>query len=346
MAIITSEFETLVDTTRVDDKVTLKGLVETSREMQKHWSDKTVNNEERANFGINDELQFVYQPERGERRAVDITDTAFSQLCTRLGVPAKYVRKCVESGKTSLALANFHAWSDDCRNNMLVREYDGVARAVLSDSYAPYDSYKVLRALNYTVDSKRFVPTQVHLAADRLHVRFVDYNQLPVDNDGSPLYAGFIVDSSDVGRGSLNMKFFLYRSVCRNGMAISSLGGTLFRQSHIGEKMTESKMMVFNRAFMDVDRLCENAVALVKENRGKQLKDYEMEMYLEKARREMRLSEKSMDKLKGLVGNNSVYEPTKWGFINGVTELAQDFTLDTRIDMENWAGELFTKSAA
>ena len=26
---------------------------------------------------------------------------------------------------------------------------------------------------------------------------------------------------------------------------------------------------------------------------------------------------------------------------NGVTELAHDFTLDTRIDMERWAGELF-----
>lgn len=39
-------------------------------------------------------------------------------------------------------------------------------------------------------------------------------------------------------------------------------------------------------------------------------------------------------------------EPTKWGFINGITELAQDFTLDTRYDMENWAGELFTKTAA
>lgn len=110
--------------------------------------------------------------------------------------------------------------------------------------------------------------------------------------------------------------------------------------------MTDSKIAVFNRAFMDIDRLADMAVTLVKENNGRRLKDYEMQMYLEKARREMKLSEKSMEKLQMLVGDGGTYEPTKWGFINGVTELAQDFTLDTRYDMENWAGELFTKTAA
>lgn len=37
-------------------------------------------------------------------------------------------------------------------------------------------------------------------------------------------------------------------------------------------------------------------------------------------------------------------EPTR--LFNGVTELAQDYTLDTRFEMEQWAGEFFTKVAA
>lgn len=86
-------------------------------------------------------------------------------------------------------------------------------RAVLSDSYTPFDSYKVLKTLNNTVDSNIYKPSQVYLSTDRLHIRFVNHEPLPIDNDGSPLYAGFTVDSSDVGRGSLNMKFFIYRSV-------------------------------------------------------------------------------------------------------------------------------------
>ena len=68
-----------------------------------------------------------------------------------------------------------------------------------------------------------------------------------------------------------------------------------------------------------------------------------MKMYLEKAKREMKLSEKSMEKLQDLI--SGTYEPTKWGIINGVTELAQDFTLETRLDMEHWAGEFFAKTA-
>lgn len=71
----------------------------------------------------------------------------------------------------------------------------------------------------------------------------------------------------------------------------------------------------------------------------KMLKDYEMEMYMEKAKREIKLSEKSRKKLEELMA--STYDRTKWGFINSMTELAQNFTLDTRLEMEQWAGKLF-----
>jgi len=345
MAIINGGVEMLVHTGRVQDEVTLKSLMAQGRDMDKEWRNHIVVNDVRTNFAVNDKTQLVIQPVQGEKKTMDITDNAFSQLCTRMGVPAKYIKKCFAEGKSELAIANFRAWENDNIGNMLVREYNGVARAVLSERYAPFDNYRVLRALNYTMDTKRFIPTQVYMSEEKLHIRFVDYQPLPIDNDGSPLYAGVILSSNSIGAGSLSLKFFIYRSVCKNGMAISSMGGTLFRQNHVGEKMTDSKIAVFNRAFMDIDRLADMAVSLVRENKGKYLKDYELEMYLEKARREMKLSEKSMDKLKLLVGNNGVYEPTKWGFLSGITELAQEFTLDTRYDMENWAGDLFLKAA-
>lgn len=347
MAIINSEVETLVHTRSVQQEVTLKSLMEQSRDMDKKWVNHIVNNENKTNFAVNSDLQLVINPVHGGTKTMDITDNAFSQLCTRMGVPAKYIKKCFAAGKSDLAVENFRAWENEHTGNMLVRESDGIARAVLSDSYSPFDNFRVLRALNYTMDTKRFIPTQVFMSQEKLHIRFVDYQPLPVsDGTGSPLYAGVILSSNSVGAGSLSLKFFIYRAVCKNGMAISSMGGTLFRQNHIGEKMTDSKIAVFNRAFMDIDRLADMAVTLVKENNGKRLKDYEMQMYLEKARREMKLSEKSMEKLQMLVRDGGTYEPTKWGFINGITELAQDFTLDTRYDMENWAGELFTKTAA
>ena len=180
------------------------------------------------------------------------------------------------------------------------------------------------------------------ISEDKLVVRFVDFTPLPV-KDGSPLYVGFAVTSSDVGRGALSMKMFLYRSVCTNGLLVSSGNGTLYKQSHIGENMTESKMQVFQRAFNNIDLVTGEMVEIIKKNRERSLKDFEMQIFVEKAKRELKLSKEQSEQFENLVG---VYEPTRWGIVNSVTELAQKFSLDRRIELEEWAGNFFTFKAA
>ena len=338
MAIIPHDFETLI-TAHGTQRCDYAALLDKSYEIKKKWQNDIVVNEDKTNFSLDTDLRFQYMTAYGEKKEADITQFAFSQLCARMGVPANYIKKCFASGKGDLALENFRAWANEADNNLLVRANDGVVRAVLSDSYTPFDSYQVLRALKYTVDFNRWQPTQVFLSEDRLVVRFVDFTPLSV-NDGSPLYLGFTVSSSDVGRGSLNIKMMVYRSVCTNGLLISSLGGTLYKQHHIGEAMSGSKLEAFNRVFADVDVAGKTIIDNIDNCRKRELKDFEMSMLIEKAKREMKLSEKSVDRLQELV---SGYEPTKWGLVNGVTELAQDFTLETRLDMEMWAGEFFAK---
>lgn len=315
MAIIAQGFETLI-TNKGTEKCDFGELLERSRQIKEQWQNSIVINENGTNFNLDKDLKFHYMTDYGKKKEADISEFAFSQLCSRMGVPANYIKKCFANGKEDLAIQNFRAWANDTENNLLVRENDGVVRAVLSDSYT--------------------------LSEDRLVVRFVDFTPIPV-NDGSPLYLGFTVSSSDVGRGSLNAKMMIYRSVCTNGLLISSMGGTLYKQHHIGEAMSESKLNVFNKMLADIDTIGSQIVGNISTCRKETLKDYEMKMYLEKAKREMKLSEKSMEKLQDLI--SGTYEPTKWGIINGVTELAQDFTLETRLDMEHWAGEFFAKTA-
>lgn len=341
MAIIAQNFETLA-TGHGTKNCDINTLLEQSREISRTWQNHIVKNEEKVNFSLDQDLRFHYTTELQEKKDTDITQFAFSQLCARIGVPGKYIDKCYKSGKQDLALQNFQAWADEAKGNMLVRENDGVVRAVLSDSYAPFDSYKVLRTLKYTVNTKRYQPTQVYLSEDKLVVRFVDFTPLPV-KDGSPLYVGFAVTSSDVGRGALSMKMFLYRSVCTNGLLVSSGNGTLYKQSHIGENMTESKMQVFQRAFNNIDLVTGEMVEIIKKNRERSLKDFEMQIFVEKAKRELKLSKEQSEQFENLVG---VYEPTRWGIVNSVTELAQKFSLDRRIELEEWAGNFFTFKAA
>lgn len=341
MAIIAQEFETLVSA-HGTERCDYGELMEKSRCIKENWRNDIVINEEKTNFSLDKDLRFHYLTDYGRTKEADITQFAFSQLCSRMGVPANYIKKCFATGKEELALQNFRAWADEAKGNLMVRENDGVVRAVLSDSYSPFDSYQVLRALKYTVDMKRWIPTQVYLSEDRLVVRFVDFTPLPI-NDGSPLYIGFTVSSSDVGRGSLNIKMMVYRSVCTNGLLISDMGGTLYRQHHIGAAMTESKLQEFNRVFSELDFTAKAIIDNIGNCRKSRLADYEMTMLVEKAKRDMKLSEKSVEKLQNLVA--TTYEPTRWGVINGLTELAQDFTLETRLAIENYAGELFAKVA-
>lgn len=334
--ILAQEFETLSSVNGVE-RIDMKHLLNQSRELSETWENFNVLNEQRVNFKLDESLKFIYTNSFGETRSADISQFAFSQLCTRLGVPAAYVKKCFDSDKVELALQNFHAWAGDMNKNLLIREHEGVVRAVLSDSYTPFDSYRVVKTLYNTVDSSVYKPNQVYLSQDRLHIRFVNFTPLPFEDE---MYAGFTVDSSDVGRGSLNMKFFIYRSVCTNGMVVSKLGGTLFKQNHIGSAITGGKLELFNRALVNIDSLTSQAVNLISLNSKKLLKDYELDMYLEKAKRELHLSEKTQDKMRSLL--DTVYPHTQWGLINSVTELAQEFTLDTRLDFESWAGDLFT----
>ena len=53
------------------------------------------------------------------------------------------------------------------------------------------------------------------------------------------------------------------------------------------------------------------------------------------------ISESERNKIIDLAAQR--YGRTKWGLINGITEVAQDHTLDARINYETFAGKLLEK---
>ncbi len=313
-----------------------------SREISETWRNGYVDNTSRRNFHVDDDLNLHYLTMAGEERSSSMTEFAFTQLCARIGVPASYVKKCFDSGKQELALENFRKWADEEKGTLLVREQDGVVRAVLSENYKTYDSYQALRNLQHTIDFDRYVVRQHRITGDNLYIRFVEKEPFMYDHN-SPLFMGFVITNSDTGKGAFAIRFSIYRQICTNGLTVQQMGGTLYRQSHIGEGMSGSKLTVMKRCFREMDTIEEATKKRIELSRERNLKDFEVAFYIEKARREMRLSEKATEELKQLV--DGVYEPTRWGIINATTELAQRFTLDTRMEMEAWAGDMLTKEA-
>ena len=64
----------------------------------------------------------------------------------------------------------------------------------------------------------------------------------------------------------------------------------------------------------------------------------DIQAFIDQIRQQTNLSNESAGKVIDLMQNR--YGDTRWGLINGITEVAQDFTLERRLELERIAGNL------
>lgn len=294
------------------------------------------------NMRLNDVAGITYVTNDGSIRTPAISKHAMSQLCNKVGIPSDYMRKCISSGRIELAQDNLNSWLSDFGKDLLVREYDGRIRGVLSNKYSICDSHEILEAVGDAVDLSKYTIKGSYLNEERLHIRFISNEMLPID--GEDLFAGLFLDSSDVGRNILTVKFGIYKQVCTNGLVIARAGGTLFEQKHIGITAEEFHEGLV-KSLGNIDILTENAVEWVKtakhkENHWSAVSEYEddIEEFVNYIRQKTNLSRESSQKVISLM--QTKYEDNRWGLINSITEVAQDFTLERRLDLERIAGGL------
>ncbi len=267
---------------------------------------------------------------------------ALGQLGSKIGVPARYLEKCVASGRIDLAQDNVNSWLEDFNKDLFIREYNGGIRGVLSNKYSVCDSHEILEAVDDAVDLSKYKIKGSFLNEERLHVRLIGKEMLPID--GEDLFAGLFLDSSDVGRNILTVKFGIYKQVCTNGLVIARAGGTLFEQKHIGITAEEFHEGLV-KSLQNVDLLTENAVEWVRrakhrDNHWSAVSEYEDDIneFVAYIRQQTNLSDDSAHKVIDLMSTK--YEDNRWGLINGITEVAQDFTLERRLELERIAGNL------
>ena len=265
---------------------------------------------------------------------------AMSQLGTKIGVPARYLEKCIESGRIDLAKGNVNSWLEDYNKDLFIREYNGRVRGILSSKYSVCDSHEILQVVDDAVDLRNFDVKGSYLNEERLHVRLINKEMLPINDED--LFAGLFIDSSDVGRSILTVKFGIYKQVCTNGLVIARAGGILFEQKHIGIS-TEEFHEGLVASLSNVDLLTENAVEWVEMSRRRKNhwsveEKADIEEFVAHIRQQTNLSNESANKVINLM--QTKYEDNRWGLINSITEVAQDFTLERRLELERIAGNL------
>ena len=279
-----------------------------------------------------------------EKEDVPVLPIALSQLCTRIGVPASYASKCLDAGKEKLFARNMNEWllEQPEDSSALVRMYDGNVRGFLSSRYTSYDSPYVIRNIMDNIDEDEFVIKGHFLNETNFHIRMIKKERMHVDNED--LYAGLSISSSDVGVGSLNVNFFIYKQVCSNGLIVSKIGGRLLRQRHIGIDGKQFELAL-NEVYTKFDDICKNVESIISKAKSEFWDEKEIENYIMKATKEAKLTKKQQERVLELAktryisSNGSV---SKWGIINGLTEVAQEMNFDRQIEVETYAGNLLS----
>jgi hypothetical protein len=310
----------------------LDSLWERAAEIQKQCTDYTVN-DPRRNARYSDELTFNFCPVGHEAKYLQMSDHAFSQLCAKIGVPVRYMKQCLSDGEVSLVSDNMNTWIEKLKSPLLVRTYNNKVRGVLSDKFSVLDTPDIINVLQENLDDYKVKAT--YLNEERFHARLIQKDML--DIAGEDLFAGIQIDSSDVGRSVLKVRFMIFKQVCTNGLTVSKGSGVLFEQKHIG--ITSSEFDKGLRASLSrVPELVASISTAIQDNRNVKLTKGAVDEMIAHAREHLTLTEDAGNKIIDLM--NDKYGKSRWGLINGITEVAQDYTLERRLELESYAGNL------
>lgn len=313
---------------------------------------------ERADFYVNDvatnlwmdpvdgSISFQHDSADGpEVENMKASSWALSQLSVKLGMPSGYAEKCIERGHPDLAAENVNTWLTEQNGNKrrkttdyLVRSYKGGIDGILSSNYTAFDTTKILDVIRKTINVDDYHVVGSYVSDERMHLRLIRDELLNVDDED--LYPGIFIDSSDVGRTALHISFGIWKKVCTNGLCISKVGGVLYHQRHMGISPIEVETEMVSR-IKTIPQLITRSEDIIKAARTEKI-DFKDEKVFEKMMNDIRrLSKVSEEDAKKVIELSQVrYGATRWGVVNAMTEVAQNFELDERIRIENAAGRL------
>lgn len=271
---------------------------------------------------------------------------SFSQLMGRYGIPILYAKRCLEKEKFALLQTNIDEWNSFYHDmRYLVRSYNmsgmdmPVIRAVLTEKYKTFDTHEILGVMRQNFDLRRNYSVRNYLMnPEKLHIRMVSDMRLDVKDDD--LFLGLNIDSSDVGRSSLRISIIVFKQVCTNGLVLPMGITRAFRQIHFGsgaERFSEN----IAACLQAVGTMKEVAEEVINKCYDKGLPfDVEKEDSVEKFRVSMGISKDAMQKVLNMLASNKYGNINRWSLINCMTEVAQEYNVESRVNIEESAGKL------
>jgi len=288
-----------------------------------------------------------------------LTPWSFKQLCgARLGVPHVFMKKCIDSKslqKKALFERTVNTFISEYDRGVRVRLYkseDGpIVRGILTPTYSVFDTLDVLKTVKETLEKNTGINFHIkgHFVDETgLQLRFVSDEPLAVEGEEDDLYAGFIVSTGDVGNRKLSVRFFIWKQICTNGLVAAKGIGDMLNKHHRGSFDSDLRDSLAQTIAM-LPEFAANATEVIKASKGKQLSYDEVTALLGSFEKNVKLTEAEKEKIISLSFDRygSGAKTSRWGFINALTEFAQEerFDVDDRTDIEEYAGVLLFRGA-
>lgn len=259
------------------------------------------------------------------------TDWAMAQLLNKLGIPYTYLKKCFSLDQR-LGRSNYSIMGEKYAKPISFKIYNGEVIGALSPTYTEFANEKITDIIT-NIDKIQDMDIRNHrISPHRLHLRMTE--KKPLFDD---LYCGVQIDNSEIGKTALSFRFFVYKQLCTNGMGFTKLESNIFAKKHVGITLDDTKSIEEGLSYLK--DYSDMAKRLIENSMEDTLTDKEMDTIFHSLIARHLISKKALEEI-SVDYFIKRYGKTRWAVANIITELSHKFTLDTRLALENYAGQL------
>lgn len=184
----------------------------------------------------------------GDMKQYEVSDTAHSQVATKLAIPKAYYDRMKKEDPELLDL-NVNRWFRSQPDRRMLRTYEwpehqnlpNVLRSFMSDRYRRLDHIDMGMALFghsgapgplATIEGLRV--ESADLTSEKFYLKMVTERITGEVKKGDVVQAGIMLSNSEVGAGSVKVYPMLFRLMCLNGAIMEDAG---VRKTHIGKAL-------------------------------------------------------------------------------------------------------------
>lgn len=278
----------------------------------------------------------ILVPTMEERRARDLVD---NETGRNRRWSTGTIRKFLEMTPTAMANTVVRSWWERHQPTdwHVVKYADnghlGPIRFIGTARYQLYKHHEFLNDLSETDFTGMCIRNQ-SLTENHMVLRVTDIEELPIE--GTNVFSGFHLLNSENGSSSIIVKHMIYDEICTNGMIVVFKDNTVISQRHSRFDMDMFREKV-TQASKELPEVHEKAKDLVVDLTGIKLKPEEIDasfsLYEDKYEASKRFADTARTR-------TPRYGLNAWGVVSAITEVAQNYGWDDRMEHEVNAGLL------